>query len=490
MKERNLNIGWAQCSITPHQPLLMEGQMYPRVSRYVHDPITATALVLENEETQAIFVSMDMTEVPNHAMEPLEAALAEYPQIKFGNISFNVTHTHNSTSFYNDFMRSENEQVYDPEILPPFEVPVNTLYLDAGTKFFVEKLKNLILAAWERRALGGISYAHDYAAIGFCRRPQFLQEDGSAESIMYGDCSRSDFVRFEGGADTSVELLYTWNEAGEVTGVACNVPCPSQVHELHHYITADYWAPTRNLIREKLGRNVYVLPLCGAAGDVAPVDLVHISKTNRKALRDWGGQTKEVFRNFDMTLLCQSIGDRISEAVVRGYRTAKNYIEYTPVFAHEIMSMSLPIRQVSEEDYYQALAEVKKIHETFTPENPMTMADLVKAFEPQGVVLRYRQQKASADYAFQCHILRLGNIAITTNPFELYQEFAYRMKARAEAEQVFIVQLSNGIGGYLPTWAAVNGGSYSSKPASTVCGPDGGDVLVEKTLDVLADLWK
>ena len=90
MKERKLNIGWAQCSITPHQPRLMEGQMYPRVSRYVHDPITATALVLENGETQAIFVSMDMTEVPNHAMAPLQAALAECEEIKFENISFKM----------------------------------------------------------------------------------------------------------------------------------------------------------------------------------------------------------------------------------------------------------------------------------------------------------------------------------------------------------------------------------------------------------------
>ena len=119
MKQRKLNIGWAQCSITPHQPLLMEGQMYPRVSRYVHDPITATALVLENGETQAVFVSMDMTEIPLHGLEALREAMAPLEEIKFQNISFNVTHTHNATSFYDDFMRSENEQVFDPEILPP-----------------------------------------------------------------------------------------------------------------------------------------------------------------------------------------------------------------------------------------------------------------------------------------------------------------------------------------------------------------------------------
>ena len=50
--------------------------------------------------------------------------------------------------------------------------------------------------------------------------------------------------------------------------------------------------------------------------------------------------------------------------------------------------------------------------------------------------------------------------------------------------------IANGLGGYLPTRAAVEGGSYSAKPASTICGPDGGDVLVEKTLSVLNQLWR
>lgn len=488
MNDQKLSIGWAQRSITPNGPILMEGQMYVRVSRYVHDPITATALALDNGCQQAIFVSMDMTEMPMHAMALLKERLAAWPEIPFEKISFNVTHTHNSTSFYDDFMRSENMQVYAKEILPPFEAPEGMVWGEAGQRFLVDKLTDLIVTAWENRKPGGISYAHDYAAVAFNRRPQFRREKGQ-ESIMYGNCSKADFVCFESGTDTAVELLYTWDEKGEITGVVCNVPCPSQVHELHCYITADYWAPTRQAIREKLNKNVYVLPMCGAAGDLAPVDLVHISKTNGYALEKWGGQTCEVFRDFDMTLLCQNIGDRISEAVCRGYRTARNYIDYAPNFAHEILSMSLPIRQVSQEDYQAATEEVARIHEKFSEKNPMTMADLVKAFEPQGVILRYRQQQKNPEYAFQCHILRLGNIAIATNPFELYHEFAQRIKARAEAEQVFIVQLSNGLGGYLPTEAAVNGGSYSSKPASTVCGPEGGDALVEKTLQVLDKLW-
>ena len=46
MNPRTLLIGWAQTSITPTRPLLMEGQMYMRYSQYVHDPLTATALAL------------------------------------------------------------------------------------------------------------------------------------------------------------------------------------------------------------------------------------------------------------------------------------------------------------------------------------------------------------------------------------------------------------------------------------------------------------
>ena len=209
MNNRKLSVGWAQRSITPNGPILMEGQMYTRVSRYVHDPITATALALDNGDQQAIFVSMDMTEVPLHAMDKIREKLAAWPEIPFEKVSFNVTHTHNSTSFYNDFMRSENVQGYDEQILPPFQGPENMVWGEKGQNYLVDKLVDLIVSEWENRKPGGISYAHDYAAVAFNRRPQFRRENG-VESIMYGNCATEDFVGFEGGIDTAVELLYTW----------------------------------------------------------------------------------------------------------------------------------------------------------------------------------------------------------------------------------------------------------------------------------------
>ena len=68
MSRTGFKIGWAHTDITPTRPILMEGQMYMRYSKYVHDPITATALAAEDASDQMILVSLDMTEVPVHAI--------------------------------------------------------------------------------------------------------------------------------------------------------------------------------------------------------------------------------------------------------------------------------------------------------------------------------------------------------------------------------------------------------------------------------------
>ena len=168
-----IRIGWAQSNITPPHPALMIGQMYQRISEYIHDPITATALVLDNGAEQATFISLDMTEIPMHAFELLRSRLEPYKEIDFDRISFNVTHTHNSTDFNGDFMREESERIYGKDIMPKIDAPDDLMSSADAQAFLVGMLFSLILRAWESREPGGISYAHDYAAVAFNRRPVF-----------------------------------------------------------------------------------------------------------------------------------------------------------------------------------------------------------------------------------------------------------------------------------------------------------------------------
>jgi len=106
------------------------------------------------------------------------------------------------------------------------------------------------------------------------------------------------------------------------------------------------------------------------------------------------------------------------------------------------------------------------------------------------IIGRYHAQNKNPEepYESEIHLIRLGEVAICTNPFELFTEFGVRMKARNKALQTFVIQLA-GPGTYLPTMHAVQGGSYSAIIQSNEVGPEAGDVLVEETVRGLDRLW-
>ena len=77
------------------------------------------------------------------------------------------------------------------------------------------------------------------------------------------------------------------------------------------------------------------------------------------------------------------------------------------------------------------------------------------------------------------HVLRLGDVAMATNPFELFLDYGIRMKTRSKAVLTMVVNISGANCGYLPTAKAVRGGGYSAD--NYLVGPEGGQVLVNET---------
>jgi hypothetical protein len=88
----------------------------------------------------------------------------------------------------------------------------------------------------------------------------------------------------------------------------------------------------------------------------------------------------------------------------------------------------------------------------------------------------------------ELHVIRLGEVAIATNSFELFTDYGIQMKARSKALQTFVIQLA-GPGTYLPTERAVRGGGYSAIVESSLVGPEGGQMLTERTIETINSLW-
>ncbi len=105
-------------------------------------------------------------------------------------------------------------------------------------------------------------------------------------------------------------------------------------------------------------------------------------------------------------------------------------------------------------------------------------------------VKRFDKQRTDPKptHEMELHVLRIGDVAVATNSFELFTDYGIRMKARSKAVQTFIVQLA-GPGTYLPTEKAVLGGHYSAVVHSSLVGPEGGNTLVNRTVNMINSLW-
>ena len=162
-------------------------------------------------------------------------------------------------------------------------------------------------------------------------------------------------------------------------------------------------------------------------------------------------------------------------------------------------------RQLTEKDVEDALAEAAKLRAEYERLRADLEAHPEKRREPRwyvGITDAYRRAKWNEGVSRQLelcrtqprlpvevHVLRLGEVALATNPFEYYLDFGHQIKARSKATQTFLVQ-HVGFGTYLPTERAVAGRSYGAVPASTPIGPEGGRELAQWTVGAINALWE
>jgi hypothetical protein len=455
-----LYVGWASVNITPDRPVALAGQLYTRISKFVHDPVTATALALETRQGDtrggaALMISADLVAISREEiLEPLRARLRErLTDLDPQQVLLNATHTHTAPVAGG---------------LPPYELPKEGFMQPAEyEQFLLGKLAEAAVSAWQARKPARVGCGLGYAVVGHNRRAVYA--DGRAE--MYGQTDRSDFRGFEGEEDHTVKTLFFWTPERKLTGVVVLVPCPSQVVESESYISADFWADVRAELRKRHGKDLFIYPMTGASGDQSP-HLLYRRRAEDLILRR---------RSLTET---QEIGRRVANAVDDALEDAVTEQHSEVPLLHQAGILPLPRRVITKADWVTA----QKEHEQAL--GGVRDADrhmlLVRA---QGVMDRYVAQATDPVYRAEVHAIRLGDVAIVTNPFELFLDYGMRMEAQSPAVLTMVVQLTCGYGKYLPTAAAIRNGSYSAKPADNEVGPDGGDILVDHTVEMIHSMW-
>jgi hypothetical protein len=475
-------IGWAEEDATPQGKVDLYGQYYHRVSAGIHSRLTVTALALESENgEQATLVSLEIAGCGEDFVAELRARLrAEVPDVDPARVILNTTHTHNAPAV--DVITGIEWLTELPDCLPASEY----------RRFLLGRTVQAIAAARRERKPGGIAHVLAAARVGHCRRAVYA--NGTAE--MYGRTDRDDFIGMEGGEDSGVDLLFTFDTGGVPTGVVLNLACPAQVMEATYQLSSDFIGETRRRLKECFGGPFRVMGQVSAAGCQSPRDLT----------RNYKGEP-----DFWHTDGVAELGARLAAAVERACQAAACRVDRGPILRHVASRVSLPRRRASPSDYREAKAELARL-EAVLPEGEAyrqfceevrrneripgrpgpydsKLHHFVLIQNNRAVVQRYESQEMAPRFDVEMHVLRLGAVVLATNPFELYLDFGQRIKARSLADQTFVVQLCCGSGGYLPSARAEQLGGYGGLIINGMVGSDGGARLVDTTVAAIASLW-
>ena len=487
-------IGWAEESIVPDKKVMLAGQLYERISEYVESDITVTAMAVESGDEQMIIASVDIVKVSD--------ALLKLARKKFAEMTKELTpekmivcaiHSHTSISYIsggstttdilNEFL-PENRK-YTALVKPDSEV----MTCEEATEFLAEKIAVAAKRAWDNRTESLYANAFGRAVVGHCRR--VVYDDGSAK--MWGDTNSANFVEIEGGNDSGIELLYTFNKERKLTGVVANIACPAQVLEHRSFISSDYWGKVKEFLREEFGPDLYILALCGAAGDQCPRDMIRWVNPETPINDPHVKREHYIERKADPSMFdikgCTLIGKRVANEIIAVYEELDEPKDEAE-FKHKVIHYDLPLRKATPAEYEKAVREIEYYVQKNKDKEVFNYEDNAAMYVYAGTIARYRRQQTEETVPVEIHIVKLGNIAIATNPFELFLDYGNRIKARSKAEQTFIIQLACGGLIYLPTAKAERGSHYSAYITSGHVGHEGGDMLVRKSVDEINDMWK
>ena len=492
-----IKIGWAKRDISTLEPVNINGQMYLRISEGIHDPIMTTALVLDGGEGQdaAIFVSCDITSISVEVIaEVKEKVAARNAEIPVKNIAINATHSHSSSATWKIADKSpDGRDIYSG---------------DKYRDFFTNQITDAVCEAWETRKEGGIAYGYGYAVVGHSRRTIYSEDQGAANplspapngfGVMYGNTKKDSFSHYEAGADHFLNAMFTVDGEGKMTGVIVNVPCPSQICEHFTKLSADYWHDVRMAVEAEFGEGVYVLPQCAAAGDLSPRVLHYKEAQARRMELKYGlGYPADSFVAYNKCIAeRKDIAERILDGIKEVYAWSSKDIQTEPVIKAIYKPLKLTRRFITDEEKAACEATLELAKQlipdpaTSTPEEYRAAISRYNSFKGRNetALRRYEDQKVNKTQDRGMHAVRVGDVAFATSPYETYMDYMHRIQARSPFIQTFMIQMASfGGASYMATERAMEGKGYSASIFCNQVGAEGGQELVETTLELLGGL--
>jgi hypothetical protein len=242
----SLRAGAARLDITPSQPVTLAGyEARKDLSRGVHDPLFARALVFEQDDNKLALVSIESLGFYNKTAEPLRQAILSACGLKPSELLLCAIHTHSAPTLTLDPERGHSNNV-------------------EYTRSLETKLAEVVHNALQRLAPVRIQVGSGSSPIGVNRREVVTEPAGTSKIILGRNPSRL--------TDREVQVLRVVPPEDDhpLAVLFAYSTHSTSLGTKNYLISGDVHGLAAQFLERQLGAGVVTPEFAGASGDIDP----------------------------------------------------------------------------------------------------------------------------------------------------------------------------------------------------------------------------
>ena len=440
-----LNVGLAEIDVTPPLGIAMTGHWNVRYADQVRAPLFARAMVIANEQDPPIcLITVDVLSVQRGTVLRCRKAIEQATGIPAERIAISATHTHYGPLVARIWTR---DLLPDGDYLAQFEAGI----VEAAT------------AAWNARQPAQIAIGWAFEGrLSFNRR--FMMRSG--EVVMHPPVGSTDILYQGGKTDPEVGVSSVRDADGKPLGWWTNFACHATVSDRSTAISADYPGELSAEMKRRHGDGVVTLFGNGCCGNLCQIDVYDPDRP----------------RNGDPIL--RALGEGIANAVDRAEQTAE-FVDELRLDARAVETQ-IPLRHVDREVEQAARALLED--EEYDESDALASREHTYARMIVELVEEKRERPLTPA---EIQAFRIGAVGLVMLPGEVFVEHGLAIKLQSPAARTFVVELANGIVGYIPTREAFGGGGYEQRLGNnSKLSPGAGEIMSESALALLDSMFR
>lgn len=444
-----LKAGAATSNITPPLGAEIVGGFQPFPATHVHDELHARCLVLDDGRTKVALVVCDLLGLHHAVSVEARRLIARSTGIPPSHVLISATHTHSAAS-------ALGSKRYDPEApLDDYQAFVARRIAD-GVRRAVNLLRPAELAFGTVEAPEHVFNRRWYLSEG--KMP--LNPFGELDKVkMNPSAGSSDLIEPAGPTDPSVSFIAAREPGGRLISVY-------SAYSLHYvggvgdgHLSADYYGMYCEALKQRVTPSDGDPPFVAMMANGTSGDVNNINFRSPRPRQPPYAQMKKV---------AEDLAGKVSVAL------AKVAWSDRAVLAAHYRELKLEWRRVDPKLLDWA-------RETAAKAGSATAKDVI----PQSYAGRVQRLAQAVNPALApVQVLKIGDVCIGTSPCETFAETGLEFKKRSPAKHSFLVELSHGYLGYLPTPRHFALGGYETWPGTNILEPQ----AAVKILDALVEM--